>query len=82
MSRKKNTNWSRIVKKQAEREEMHAENRRGLLRELSPEAPPAPPSAPAIAAELPGVGTGTSFPTRPAHAPTCICAKCHLKRTS
>jgi hypothetical protein len=46
MSRKKNTNWKRTVKKQAGREEMHAENRRGLLRELFPEALPAPPSAP------------------------------------
>jgi hypothetical protein len=50
MSRKKNTNWKRTVKKQAGREEVQDENRRGLLRRLSPEARPAPASAPVIAA--------------------------------
>jgi hypothetical protein len=79
MSRKKNTNWKRTVKKQAGREEMHAENRRGLLRELFPEALPAPPSAPAIAAAIPDVVTGTSLPAGPAHAPTCGCAMCRAK---
>jgi hypothetical protein len=62
MSRKKNTNWKRTVKKQAGREETQAENRRGLLRELSPEVLPAPPSPTAIEA-----ATETS---QTAHAPT------------
>jgi hypothetical protein len=77
MSRKKNTNWKRTVKKQAGREEKQAEDLRGLLRELSPEALPAPPSPLAVAAAIPGVVTKTS---QTAHAPTCGCAMCRAKR--
>jgi hypothetical protein len=80
MSRKKNANWKRAVKKQAGREEMQAENRRRLLRRLSSEARPAPPSPSAVAAPILGVVTETSLPARPAHAPTCGCATCRPKR--
>jgi hypothetical protein len=77
MSRKKNTNWKRTVKKQAGREEMQGENRRGLLCRLSPEARPAPPSPPAIAAAIPGVITETSKPDHagefPGHSPKGAC---------